>query len=224
MTLTRVFMPMMVAAAFATVSCRRAAPESTASAPAASVVQPGAPGQPSRELPPGARPTPLPKHTAADVTFMQGMIHHHAQAIAMVELLKTRTRREDMKRLGQRIEVSQRDEITMMKTWLADRGAEVPMDHGHGMMMMAGAMMGPMPGMLTPDQMTALESATGPAFDRRFLAGMIQHHEGALTMVDELLKAPGAAQESVIFDFVTHVDADQRMEIARMRQMSKDTP
>ena len=107
----------------------------------------------------------------------------------------------------------------MMKTWLTDRGEEVPMDHGHGQMMMGGAMMTAMPGMLTPAQMAALEKARGPEFDRLFLTGMIQHHEGALAMVDELLKSPGAGLESVIFDFVTHVDADQRMEIGRMRQM-----
>jgi len=163
-----------------------------------------------------------PKATQADVAFMQRMIHHHAQAVAMVDLLQTRTRREDMKLLGQRIAISQKDEIKTMKTWLADRGEEVPMDHGRGMMMVHGAMMDPMPGMLTPAQMTALEQASGPAFDRLFLVGMIQHHEGALAMVEELLRSPGAAQESAVFDFVTHVDADQRMEIARMRQMLKD--
>jgi uncharacterized protein (DUF305 family) len=164
----------------------------------------------------GARQTPP---TPADVAFMQGMIHHHAQALEMVELLKTRTRRDDMKKLAERIEISQRDEIRMMKGWLADRGAEVPMDHGRGMMMLHGSMMTSMPGMLTPQQMTALERATGSAFDRLFLAGMIQHHEGALTMVDELFKTPGAAQDSALFDFATHVDADQRAEILRMRRL-----
>jgi uncharacterized protein (DUF305 family) len=219
----RLVLVLGIAAAVAGAACRRAVPDSEKPAPAVSLVQPGAPGQPTRQLPPGTPATTPPKHTAADVTFMQGMIHHHAQAVEMVELLKTRTKREDMKRLGQRIEVSQTDEIKMMKTWLADRSMEVPMDHGHAMMM-AGAAMGPMSGMLTPAQMAALEKAAGPSFDRLFLTGMIQHHEGALAMVDELRNSPGAAQESVIFDFVTHVDADQRMEIARMRQMLKDTP
>jgi uncharacterized protein (DUF305 family) len=212
----------IVVAAFATGACRRAPPDATPPASGGAIVQPGAPGQPSRELPAGTPATTLPKSTAADIEFMQGMIHHHAQAIEMVELLKTRTRRENMKLLGQRIEISQNDEIKMMKTWLADHDAKIPMDHGHGMMMMDDAMMGPMPGMLTAAQMAALEHATGPAFDRLFLTGMIQHHEGALAMVDNLLKVPGAAQDSVIFDFVSHVDADQRMEIARMRQLSKD--
>ena len=209
----------VVAALLASASCRRAAPDPQA-APAAAVVQPGAPGQPSRELPPGAPATMPPKHTAADTRFMQGMIHHHAQAIEMVGLLKTRTERGDMKLLGQRIEISQNDEIKMMKAWLTDRGEPFPIDHGVGMMM-EGAIMAPMPGMLTPARMAALERAGGPAFDRLFLTGMIQHHEGALVMVEDLLKSLGAGQESVIFDFVTHVDADQRVEIGRMRQMLK---
>jgi uncharacterized protein (DUF305 family) len=150
---------------------------------------------------------------------MQDMIHHHAQAIEMVALLKAKSKRADLKLFGERIEVSQNDEIKMMKTWLTDRGAEVPMDHGHGQMMMGTAMMPPMPGMLTPAQMAALEKASGPEFDRLFLTGMIQHHEGALAMVEELLRTSGAGLESVIFDFITHVDADQRMEIGRMRQL-----
>lgn len=186
----------------------------------AAIVQPGAPGSASKILaaaPPMAKST----YTAADTTFMQGMIHHHAQAIEMVELLKTRTSRRDMQLLGKKIEVSQNDEMKMMRNWLKDRGEEVPMDHGHGQMMMMGSgeMMAPMPGMLTERQMTALAAAKGPAFDKLFLEGMIQHHEGALTMVDALFATPGAGQESIIFDFATHVDADQRMDISRMRGM-----
>ena len=184
------------------------------------IVQPGSPGKPSTTLaaPPAKN---VSKYTKADVTFMQGMIHHHAQAIEMVELLKTRTQRKDMKLLGLKIEVSQNDEMKMMRNWLKDRGEEVPMDHGHGQMMMmsAGNMMPPMPGMLTEKQMAALAAAKGPAFDKLFLEGMIQHHIGALTMVDELFSTPGAGQESIIFDFATHVDQDQRMDISRMRAM-----
>lgn len=184
------------------------------------IVQPGSPGKPSTTL---AAPADkrVAKATKADVTFMQGMIHHHAQAIEMVELLKTRTQRKDMKLLGLKIEVSQNDEMKMMRNWLKDRGEEVPMDHGHGQMMMmsAGNMMPPMPGMLTEKQMAALAAAKGPAFDKLFLEGMIQHHIGALTMVDELFSTPGAGQESIIFDFATHVDQDQRMDISRMRAM-----
>lgn len=188
--------------------------------PPPAIVKPGAPGQPTTTLskPPEKS---IAKYTAADTKFMQGMIHHHAQAIEMVELLKTRTQRKDMKLLGLKIEVSQNDEMKMMRNWLKDRGEEVPMDHGHGQMMMmsGGGMMPPMPGMLTEQQMKALAAAKGPAFDKLFLNGMIQHHIGALTMVDELFATPGAGQESIIFDFASHVDADQRMDISRMRAM-----
>jgi uncharacterized protein (DUF305 family) len=162
-----------------------------------------------------------PSHVAADVAFMQQMIHHHAQAIEMVELLKTRTNRADLKLLAQRIEISQNDEIKMMRTWLSDRKAEVPMDHGHGATMVGGQMMPAMPGMLSAAQMAALEKARGPEFDRLFLAGMIQHHEGALAMVADLVKTPGAGEEPVMFDFISHVDSDQRMEIDRMRRMQR---
>lgn len=223
MPIKRSSLLLLAGALLGSASCRQAARESPPPPPPAAVIQPGAPGQPSRELPQGATAAPTPKATAADVKFMQHMIHHHAQAIEMVDLLPARTKREDMKLLGQRIAISQRDEIKMMKSWLTERGQEVPMDHGRGMMMVQGAMMEPMPGMLTPAQMAALEKAAGPAFDRLFLTGMIQHHEGALAMVDELLQSPGAGQEPALFDFITHVDADQRMEIARMRQMLKDT-
>ena len=209
---------LVAATALAATARQRAA---AAPAPQTVAVQPGAPGQPTRVLPPGTPPTSPAPFTPADVTFMQDMIHHHAQAVEMVDLLQTRTRREDMRQLGRRIAVSQQDEIKMMKTWLSDRGQDVPIDHGHGMMMMGHAMMAPMPGMLSAADMATLERASGPAFDRRFLTGMIRHHEGALTMVEDLLKSPGAGQESVVFDFITQVDTDQRAEIARMRQMLK---
>ena len=183
--------------------------------PQAVVVTPGAPGEASRSAPAGTATRPeIPKATAADIAFMQGMIGHHRQAIEMVELLKTRTQRDDLRLLGKRIEVSQNDEIKMMMRWLEDRGAEVPGEHA---LHSPGAHL--MPGMLTAEQMTALASATGPPFDKLFLEGMIQHHEGALAMVEDLFKAPGAGQEAQIFDFASHVDADQRMEIHRMRGM-----
>jgi uncharacterized protein (DUF305 family) len=138
----------------------------------------------------------------------------------MTALLRTRTKRDDMKLLAQRIDVSQTDEIKMMRTWLTDRGEAPPMDMSRGDH--AGMTMPMMPGMLTPEQMTALAAATGPAFDRLFLTGMIQHHEGALVMVEDLFKSPGAGTETNIFTFATHVDADQRMDISRMRGMLKE--
>ena len=193
--------------------------QTSASAGAAPVVQPGAPGDPSRDV--AASPVKAPAVTAADIRFMQGMILHHAQAIEMVNLLKTRTKRDDMQLFAKRIEVSQNDEIRMMRTWLIDRHQPAPVPaQGHGqLMMISGEPMSPMPGMLTEPQMTALAAASGPAFDALFLAGMIQHHGGALKMVEDLFAAPGAAQDSVIFDFASHVDSDQRMEISRMRRM-----
>ena len=183
-----------------------------AGGPAPRVVQPGAPGQASK--PSDARQAAIPKHTPADTAFMQGMIGHHAQALEMVALLKTRSASQDMKLLGLRIEVSQNDEIKLMQTWLSDRQETVPNEHAHHM---PGAKM--MPGMLTADQMAKLTAATGAEFDRLFLEFMIQHHEGALTMVKELMASPGAAQESNLFAFVSDVEADQSAEITRMRRM-----
>ena len=200
-------------------ACQRPAPDASNAPPPVQAVRPGAPGQPATDVAPATAAAPVARHTKADVTFMQHMIHHHAQAIEMVALMKARTKRPDLKMLGERIDVSQTDEIKMMQTWLTDRGEEVPMDHGRGQMMVQGAMMTAMPGMLSPAQMAALEKAAGPAIDRLFLTGMIQHHEGALAMVEELLKSPGAALESIMFDFISHVDADQRMEIGRMRRL-----
>ncbi|MSO49381.1 MAG: DUF305 domain-containing protein [Acidobacteria bacterium] len=180
------------------------------------VVQPGAPGKPSRELSESERPKAVAsKHSPADTKFMQGMIGHHAQAVEMVDLLKTRTKREDMRMLGMRIEVSQNDEIKMMRLWLQNRGESIPSEHAHHL---PG---GTMPGMLTPEEMEKLRVAKGAEFDRLFLQGMIRHHGGALTMVQELMSSPGAMQEAEIHDFATHVDADQRMEILRMNTMLK---
>ena len=179
------------------------------------VIQPGAPGQSSQVLTSGAAPPPAA--TAADVKFMQGMIHHHAQALDMTELLTQRSGDPDMKKLGLRIQVSQTDEIKMMQHWLEARGQDVPGRHAHHM---PGAV--PMPGMLTGDEMTQLAAANGPQFDRLFLEGMIKHHGGALVMVQELFSTPGAGQQSEIFAFASDVEADQKMEIERMGAMLKE--
>lgn len=179
------------------------------------IVQPGAPGQESRVVSAEqARDLSKVQFTPADVKFMQGMIHHHAQAIDMVKLLETRTQSEDMKRFALRIQLSQDDEIKMMRRWLEVRGQEVPGEHAHHM---PGAPM--MPGMLSADEMAKLAAARGPEFDRLFLEGMIKHHAGAITMVQELFKTPGAGQDSEIYAFASDVDADQRMEIERMGAM-----
>jgi uncharacterized protein (DUF305 family) len=176
------------------------------------VVVPGAPGEPSRVVS-SARPAPVIKHTEADVKFMQGMIGHHAQALDMTALLKTRTGREDMKLLALRIDVSQSDEIKMMQRWLEARRLEVPGPHAHHM---AGARL--MPGMLTPEDMARLEAASGADFDKLFLQYMIRHHEGALVMVKELFSA-GGGQPPEVFAFASDVEADQQAEIDRMRNM-----
>ena len=183
----------------------------------APIVQPGAPGEASRIIDRDAvENLPQPGHTAADIAFMQGMIGHHAQAIEMTGLLKTRTKSDDMRKLAQRIEVSQADEIKMMRHWLEARGAEAPGEHAHHA---AGARM---PGMLTPEEMARLAAAKGPAFDKLFLEGMIRHHQGALVMVRDLFASPGAGQGSEIYSFASDVEADQRMEIARMAGMLKE--
>jgi uncharacterized protein (DUF305 family) len=180
--------------------------------PGPRVVQPGAPGESSRVVP--ASPPATTKYADADVKFMQGMIGHHAQALEMTALLPSRTAHEEMKLLAKRIEVSQTDEIKMMQRWLEARGLEAPSVHAHHA---AGATL--MPGMLTPDEMSRLADAKGAAFDRLFLELMIKHHEGALIMVKDLLAQTGAAQGSDIFAFASDVEADQSIEIERMRSM-----
>ena len=178
-------------------------------------VQPGAPGEDTRVLEPGALDgTELPPHTEADLRFMRGMIPHHAQALDMVELLRDRTSNRRLHRLALRIEISQKDEIAMMQRWLRERGEEAGAmtHHGHD-----GMMSELMPGMLTPEQMAQLAEARDTEFDRLFLEFMISHHEGALVMVKELFASPGAGQGSAIYHFASDVEADQEMEIRRMR-------
>ncbi len=203
----RLFAILLIAAAAA--SCR------TASGGGPAIVQPGAPGEASRVVgAEQARDLSKVQFTPADVKFMQGMIHHHAQAIDMVKLLEARTESDDMRRFALRIQLSQDDEIKMMRRWLEVRGQDVPGEHAHHA---PGAPM--MPGMLSADEMTRLAAAKGPEFDRLFLQGMIKHHAGAITMVQELFNTPGAGQDSEIYAFASDVDADQRMEIERMGAM-----
>jgi uncharacterized protein (DUF305 family) len=179
------------------------------------IIQPGAPGQPSREIS-SREATDLShvQHTPADVLFMQNMIGHHAQALEMTALVPSRAATEDLKKLALRIEVSQADEIRMMQDWLRARGEPVPdahAHHAHGSALM--------PGMLTPAEMARLSEISGPAFDRSFLESMIRHHQGALIMVRDLLATPGAGQDSDVFEFISEVEADQGMEIDRMAAM-----
>jgi uncharacterized protein (DUF305 family) len=161
-------------------------------------------------------------YTEADVQFMSGMIGHHAQAIVMAKMAPSHGADPALLRLCERIINAQEDEIGTMQRWLADRLKPVPeakpmpqmMDMGGGMM---HAMM--MPGMLTDAQMAALDAARGPAFDKLFLEGMIQHHKGATAMVAKLFGTTGAGQDETIFKFASDVNVDQTTEIARMQRM-----
>ena len=198
-----------------------------ANPPTPVVVQPGAPGQPTRTLPPSTRAT-LPPRSAADVQFMQGMIMHHAQAVEMTALIESRTTTRDLRLLGERISHSQSDEMRFMKRWLEARGEPISptMSHMQGIDMSShsGSHSLLMPGMLTAKQMEALKKAKGEEFDRLFLTGMIQHHNGALIMVKDLFDTAGAGQDAELFNFATDVDSGQRAEIRIMQTMLKERP
>jgi uncharacterized protein (DUF305 family) len=217
------------------------APQARSQTPAAGpapIVQPGAPGQNSKVLSPAAAAVPPKAPAAADVSFMQGMIMHHQQAVEMTGLLRTRSKDPAMQALGKRMSISQSDEIEFMKQWLQDRGAPTSMPMQHDMAHMDHSdpkamaamhaamppMSGMMPGMLTPQQMEALAKASGPAFDHLFLTGMIQHHTGALVMVEELFDTAGAGQDSILYDFATDIDNTQSAEIKIMQDMLKERP
>jgi uncharacterized protein (DUF305 family) len=179
---------------------------------------------------PAARLYPTPPglgqypYTDADVDFMSGMIPHHAQAVIMAGWAASHGARNDVAILCERIVVAQRDEIAMMQTWLRDRGQFVPdaTSTRHRMKMNGVEHDMLMPGMLTDEEMAALDRARGPEFDRLFLVGMIKHHQGAIDMVDVLFKAYGAAQDETVFRFASDVYADQSTEIDRMNKMLEE--
>jgi uncharacterized protein (DUF305 family) len=193
----------------------------TATAVAADVptiVRPGAPGAPSTVVSAAqAADTSRVQFTDADVRFMQGMIHHHTQALDMTALVPDHSNSETMKKLALRIRLSQEDEIGMMQEWLKARGKEVPGVHAHHL---PGAVL--MPGMLTAAEMERLAKAKGAEFNRLFLEGMIKHHGGALTMVHDLLSTAGGAQSSDIFAFTSDILSDQQAEIHRMGSMIEE--
>ncbi|MGZ9113720.1 MAG: DUF305 domain-containing protein [Brevundimonas sp.] len=196
------------------------------------IFQPGAPGEAARVITAGqavalSRSTFIP----ADVAFMQHMIVHHAQAVEMVGLLETRGASPAVRMMGRRIALSQQAEMDLMRDWLTGRGQplEMPgMSHaGMDRSVHAGHAMPAgdtpvMPGMLSPAQIQTLAAARGPAFDRLFLQGMIQHHQGALDMVDALLAQPGAAEDTMLSDFTISVVSDQSAEILRMQSILSD--
>jgi uncharacterized protein (DUF305 family) len=170
------------------------------------------------------------QHTAADARFMTHMIHHHAQALVMGGWAPTHGASPAVQRLAERIVAGQLDEIASMQRWLRDRSLPVPevdssgtmketMEHETGT---AGAHHGQemsMPGILTEAQMEQLTQARGREFDRLFLEYMIQHHQGAVTMVRELFGTPGAAQVESVFKLANDISADQTSEVTRMKQM-----
>jgi uncharacterized protein (DUF305 family) len=163
--------------------------------------------------------------TEADARFMSNMIGHHAQAIVMAQMAPTHGASPSVQTLAARIINAQRDEIVTMQTWLRDRGRPVPEARPMAMHMdMGGGMQHEMlmPGMLTQEQMAALDAARGPDFDRLFLRLMIQHHSGAVQMVSELFSSYGAGQDETVFKFASDVNVDQTTEIARMQRMLAD--
>jgi len=178
------------------------------------VVQLGAPGEPNRTLSPEeAGGIEAPTFVEQDVAFMRDMIDHHSQAIVMTGFVDERTDDRDIRLLAERMRISQEDELDLMVQWLQDRVQPLREDghDGHGDAH-------EMPGMLTEEQLARLEAAEGSTFDRLFLEYMIQHHKGALQMVDELYTG-GGGQESAVDQFARHVESDQGIEIARMQEM-----
>ena len=199
---------------------------STNSAPSPSgddgprIVQPGAPGEATRTY--SAEELAAVEgvsYTEADVRFLHGMIPHHRQALEMTALVRRHATTDAVRQLALRMEISQRDEIALMEAWLRDHGEPLAMSDMGDMAGMEGHEMHTMPGMLTAEQMRALANARGERFDRLFLESMIQHHQGAVDMVDVLFASSGAAQESTIYKFAEDVVADQTMEIERMQSV-----
>lgn len=215
----RVLWGLILAASAPDFFCSTARAQQQTDSAAPVVVQPGAPGKPTRKLPPSTTAT-LPPRSHAEAEFMRGMIMHHAQAVEMTALIASRTENKDLRSLGARISSSQTDEIKFMKRWLAARGEPISMAMpGMPDMDRSGHPMALMPGMLTPQQMEALRKAKGAEFDRLFLTGMIQHHNGALIMVKDLFDTAGAGQDAELFDFANDADNTQRAEIRIMQTM-----
>jgi uncharacterized protein (DUF305 family) len=160
-------------------------------------------------------------YTEADIRFMSGMIHHHAQAIVMARWAPTHGASAEVQTLAGRIINAQTDDISLMQTWLRDRNQPVPEPNPKGMPMDMGGMQHEMlmPGMLTGEQMSRLDAARGADFDRLFLSLMIQHHQGAVAMVKDLFGSYGAGQDETVFKFASDVNVDQTTEIERMRKM-----
>ena len=180
------------------------------------IVQPGAPGERSRDLTADeAIDIANTSYSPDDVKFMQDMIPHHNQAVQMAALVSDRTNNQELNDVAGRIDASQVDEIEFMQTWLRERGEDVPEPTAHSAMHTSHEMAG----MASPEEMAQLAELEGTEFDRLFLSLMIDHHEGAVKMVEELLEQPGSAYDPVLFQFANDVTNDQTSEIERMNAM-----
>jgi len=211
-------MRLATAALLATIAaCTSAAPAATRTAPQRSTPNP----EDIAAMAKAKADSAQYPYTEADIHFMSGMISHHAQAIVMAKLAPTHGASTSVRTLCDRIINAQGDEIRLMSQWLRDRRLPVPEPDPRGMKMDMGGMEHTMlmPGMLTDEQMRQLGAARGADFDRLFLTGMIQHHQGAVTMVKELFDTYGAGQDQMIYKFASDVQVDQTTEITRMRQM-----
>ena len=165
--------------------------------------------------------------TEADVRFMQGMIKHHAQAVVMSRLAPTHGASEQVQTLAARIINAQQDEIASMQRWLRQRDQPVPEIEMDGLALTANGQSihgMDMAGVLTEAQIQKLDAAQGRAFDRLFLEYMIEHHRGAVTMVDRLVSQGGAAQDEAAFQLASDINAAQQTEIARMKRMLEALP
>jgi uncharacterized protein (DUF305 family) len=206
-------------AALATTACSRTAGSGTDTAP-----QPATSTAELEAIYRARSDSALTRFTPADVRFMTGMIGHHGQALVMAALAPTHGASPSVQTLCARIINAQQDEIATMQQWLGDRGQTVPEVEITGTTMMVH---GPeyamhMPGMLTPDQIRELDEARGREFDRVFLRYMIQHHQGAVTMVAELFGTDGAGLDDVVFKLASDIQVDQITEIARMERMLEE--
>src|SRR2546425_149694 len=163
-------------------------------------------------------PPPARDYTAADVRFMSGMIYHHAQAVMIAAWAPTHGASPAVRTLCERIAAGQTDEIALLSRWLADRHEVVPHPEPEHMMMAGMDSTNLMPGMLTGEQLEQLDRARGPNFDHLFLRLMIQHHQGAITMVNQLFAASGGEEEPV-YKIATGGFPGQTTGIERMQRM-----
>ena len=209
----RCLTPALVLALIGACRSARSTPESSSTSPAADGSDPYVARARADSI---RRP-----YTQADVYFVSGMIDHHSQAILMAGWSRSHGAGHEVRTLSERIINAQQDDITLMRRWLRDRRQLVPAGSPRGMQMIVDGVAHPMlmPGMLTDDQLDQLDRARGEAYDRLFLTFMIQHHQGAVTMVKELFSTPGAGQDETVFKLASDVNVDQTTEIARMQKM-----